>query len=102
MIHEIRKKVNKNEFEFSKHTTDQTVLRDIRVEEIRQAIITGEIIEDYPDDKYGPSCLIMGYTKNKRPIHIHCSYPTRNIIKIITVYEPSKKEWSNFKIRRRL
>jgi len=102
MIQKIRKKVINNEFEFSKHATDQCVLRDISVDEIRQAIITGEIIEDYPDDKYGPSCLIMGYTNNNRPIHIQCSYPTRSIIKIITVYEPSRKEWNNFKIRRRL
>ena len=102
MIQEIRKKVINDEFEFSKHATDQSILRDIRVDEIRQAIFNGEIIEDYPNDKYGPSCLIMGYTDNNRPIHIQCSYPTQSLIKIVTVYEPSKKEWSNFKIRRRL
>ncbi|MBN2411222.1 DUF4258 domain-containing protein [candidate division KSB1 bacterium] len=92
MIRKIRKKVINDEYEFSKHATDQSILRDIRVDEIRQTIINGEIIEDYPNDKYGPSCLIMGYTDNNRPIHIQCSYPTRSLIKIVTVYEPSKKE----------
>jgi hypothetical protein len=101
MIFEIRNKIIKNKFEFSKHATDQSVLRNIRVDEIRQAILNGEIIEDYPEDKYGPSCLIFGFTENGRPIHIHCSYPSRKIIKIITIYEPSRNEWIDFKIRRR-
>lgn len=101
MIFEIRNKFIQNEFEFSKHATDQSVLRIIRVDEIRQAILNGEIIEDYPEDKYGPSCLIFGFTENNRPIHIHCSYPSRIIIKIITIYEPSRNEWIDFRIRRR-
>jgi hypothetical protein len=101
MILEIRNKIIQNEFEFSKHATDQSVLRNIRVDEIRQAILNGEIIEDYPEDKYGPSCLILGFTENNRPIHIHCSYPSRIIIKIITVYEPSRNEWIDLKNRRR-
>jgi hypothetical protein len=55
----------------------------------------GRIIEDYPDDKYGASCLISGSTKDERPIHIHCSYPSRLLIKIITLYEPSLQRWNN-------
>ncbi len=35
MILDIRKKVAKDEFEFSKHATDQSILRNIRVDEIR-------------------------------------------------------------------
>ncbi len=64
-------------------------------------IENGEIIEDYPDDKFGPSCLIYGRTKLERPLHIQCSYPARPKIKIITVYEPDPEEWIDFKIRRR-
>ena len=45
-----------------------------------------QIIEDYPDDKYGPSCLILGFTLTNRPVHIQCSYPSRPLIKIITLY----------------
>lgn len=68
MIEEIRQKFARNEFEFSKHAADQSILRGIRVREIREAVSAGEIIEDYPDDKYGPSCLILGYTESNRPI----------------------------------
>ncbi len=100
MIREIRKKFSRDEFEFSKHAVDRSIIRKISVQEIREVLRVGEIIEDYPDDKYGPSCLIFGMTDNKRPIHIQCSYPIRPIVKVITVYEPDSARWIDFKVRR--
>ncbi len=73
MIDEIRAKIAAGFFEFSKHATDQSLLRRISVQELREAIEIGEIIEDYPDDKYGPSCLIFGLTTDNRPLHFQCS-----------------------------
>ncbi len=68
--------------------------------EIREAMRESEIIEDYPDDKYFPSCLLLGFTNMNRPLHIHCSYPTRDLVKVITVYEPDPAWWINSRIRR--
>ena len=95
MISDIRDKVRTGLFEFSRHAVDLTILRGIRVEEIREAIASGEIIEDYPDDKYGPSCLILGFSRMLRPLHIQCSYPSRPLIKIITVYQPDNRHWQD-------
>lgn len=100
MIEELHRKFLADEVEFSKHATDQTLLREISIQEVRETIRSGKIIEDYPDDKYGPSCLIFGYTSNKRPIHIQCTYPSRTLLKVITVYEPDPEKWIDFKIRR--
>ena len=100
IVAEIRAKVAEDAFEFSRHATDQTILRSIRVQEIREAVKQAEIIEDYPDDKYGPSCLLLGFTLAGRPLHIQCSYPARPILKIITVYEPDPGEWLDYRIRR--
>lgn len=97
----IREKIAGGVFEFSDHATYRSIRRGITTEEIRQAIANGEIIEDYPDDYYGPSCLILGYTLTQRPLHIHCSYATRPLVKIITLYQPDPSEWlENYKIRR--
>jgi hypothetical protein len=49
MIDEIRAKFELDKFEFSKHATDQSILREINVQEIREAVSVGEIIEDYPN-----------------------------------------------------
>jgi hypothetical protein len=100
LVENLRSKFSEDQFEFSKHAVDQTILRGITVQEIREAIATGEMIEDYPDDKYGPSFLIFGYTKQRRPIHVQCSYPGSSLIKVITVYEPDPEKWSEFKRRR--
>lgn len=100
MIDEIRRRVVRGEFEFSQHAVDQTIIRHISVQELREAIAGGEVIEVYPDDKYGPSCLIFGTTSIGRPIHVQCSDPSRQIVKIITVYEPDSARWIEFKVRR--
>jgi hypothetical protein len=98
---EIKSKFAQDEFEFSKHATDQSILRGISVHEIRQAISVGEIIEDYPKDKYGPSCLVLGFTPAGRPLHVQCSYPSRPLVKIVTVYEPEPDKWIDFRVRRK-
>ena len=87
--------------EFSKHAADQSILRGIAVKEIKQAISAGEIIEEYPFDKYGLSCLIFGFTAEDRPPHIQCSHPSAPIITVVTCYEPDPKKWINFRIRRK-
>ena len=51
MIKEIREKISAGLFEFSKHAVDQSIVRRIAVQDVREAIARGEIIEDYPDDK---------------------------------------------------
>jgi hypothetical protein len=100
MISEIRRKIAAGEFEFSRHAVDQSILRRVSVQELHEAMVVGELIEDYPDDKYGPSCLVLGYTQTHRPLHIQCSYPARTLLKIITLYEPDPNLWIDFKVRR--
>ena len=66
-IAKIVAKIKGGEYEFSKHAVDQSIVRDISVSEMEQAILENAlIIENYPNDKYGPSCLILGYTQNGR------------------------------------
>ena len=102
MIEEIRYKVAAGQYEYSRHAVDQTIRRRITVHEVARAITSQSvIIEDYQDDKYGPSCLVFGLTEAGRPLHIQCSYPDRLLIKIITAYEPDKDLWIDYKIRRK-
>ena len=100
MIDDIRNKITRGQFEFSQHAVDQSIVRHISVQELREAIAIGEVIEDYPTDKYGPSCLVFGLTRTRRPVHIQCSYPSRPLVKIITVYEPDPRRWLDFRVRR--
>lgn len=100
MIEQIRAKIQAGQFELSKHAVDQSILRQISVQELREAIANCEIIENYPEDKYGPSCLVLGFTRTGRPLHIQSSYPSRPLVKIVTLYEADPAEWNDFRIRR--
>jgi hypothetical protein len=100
LLFEIKRKVTCKLYEYSQHAVDQVIKRHISVQEVDEAISSCEIIEDYPDDKYGPSCLVLGFTQEGRPLHIQCSYSDRALIKIITVYEPDGEIWIDHKIRR--
>jgi hypothetical protein len=101
LLNSIRDKIARRQYEFSKHAVDQTIVRDISVSELEQAISSqSEVIEDYPEDKYGPSCLILGFTSAGRPLHVQCSHPARPLIKIITVYEPDPELWIDLRIRK--
>jgi hypothetical protein len=96
----IRNKIALGLYELSKHAVDQSIIRNITTDELEQALISSsELIEDYPDDKYGPSCLILGCTVDGRALHIQCSYAERSLVKIVTMYEPDPQMWEGLKSR---
>lgn len=74
--------------------------RMISPAEIEVVIATGELIEDYPEDVRGHSCLVLGSGDGGRPIHVACS-PKPDYLAIITAYIPHPDHWSaDFKERK--
>ena len=72
----------------------------IRAAEVRQVISGGEVIEDYPEDLRGHSCLLLGFGLEDRAIHVVCA-PKLEYLAIITAYLPSPDEWDeDFRVRR--
>jgi hypothetical protein len=67
--------------------------RMISTSEVRQVVVKGEVIEDYPEDPRGRSCLILGSGDENRPIHVVCA-PKEEFLAIITAYIPDPAEWS--------
>ena len=100
MIRELRSKMASDQFEFTEHSVHQSIIRRISVQEIREAFAKSQLVEDYPDDKYGPSCLVLGFTLADRPLHILCSHPSRPLVRIVTLYEPDPDEWIDYRTRR--
>ena len=100
-LDEIRRQLARGEFEFSQHAFKRAVERNISEQEIREAGLEAVLIEDYPEDKYAPSCLLLGFTQAKRPLHLQVAYIESPLVKIITLYEPSEAEWSDNYSKRR-
>lgn len=67
--------------------------RMISTADVRKVIEEGEIIEDYPEDARGHSCLILGRGNDGRPIHIVCA-PKNDYLAVITAYIPDDTQWS--------
>jgi hypothetical protein len=74
--------------------------RMISPAEVDAVIAAGELVEDYPEDVRGHSCLLLGVGAGGRPIHIVCS-PKADYLAIITAYIPHPDQWSaDFKNRK--
>jgi hypothetical protein len=99
-IANLRKDLAAGSFEFSRHAFHRSVERNISADEIMQAGAVVEIIEDYPHDKYLPSCLLLGFTQGGRPLHLQVCYSEAGHIKIITLYEPDPGQWEEYRRRR--
>lgn len=80
---------------FLPHTLQQIVKPDriISTAEIRAVVEHGEVIEDYPEDARGHSCLMLSFGFQGRAIHVVCA-PKNEYLAIITAYLPDPLQWT--------
>jgi len=75
--------------------------RMISSTDVRKVIFEGEIIEDYPEDARGHSCLMLERGVGSRALHVVCS-PKDEYLAVITAYVPDSDQWiDGFKFRRK-
>ena len=74
--------------------------RMISSNEVEVVAKQGELIEDYPSDPRGHSCLMLGFGDGGRAVHVVCS-PKDEYLAIITAYLPDPAQWSEDFRRRR-
>jgi hypothetical protein len=65
---------------------------DMTLDEVLEAIATGQILENYPEHRRGACCLLGGQTRQGRPLHIVCT-SAQPVLIFITVYEPQPPKW---------
>ena len=77
----------------SSHADQEAADEDIDIADIRDAILNDEILEQYADTGRGPSCLILGFVR-ERPIHVVCGWRGESVV-IVTVYIPKPPKFVN-------
>jgi len=99
LLPSIRDAFRRADFRLTVHGLREATADDISVEAIRDAIIDGrsEIVEDYPDDPRGASCLMLGWSGDS-PIHVVVAYPPEVVV--ITAYSPDPDRWIDARHRR--
>jgi hypothetical protein len=76
------------------HAVQRMFERKVSGRRVREALETGETIEDYSSEMPEPSHLILGF-QGKRPFHVVTSEnPQENKITVITVYLPDPNKWN--------
>ena len=87
-IETIKSLFKSDNVQWSTHCVERMHERSITYNDVESCIMTGEIIEDYPDDFPHPSCLIFGKDSNGNIIHV-VSGSDGDKLYIITAYHPS-------------
>jgi len=62
------------------------------------AIAGGEVIEEYPEDPRGASCLILVRTPTGKPLHMVCGFDREGW----AVIYPEESKWIDERTRRRM
>jgi len=101
-IDDIIVSIRRNRIRITDHADEEAYSDNLGFEEIFLSVFNGEIIENYPDDKPYPSCLIYGKNIHEEPIHSVWAYNEENEWAVlITVYRPDPDRWVHWKKRRK-
>lgn len=101
IIEELRKLNTAEHYAVTEHARIRLSERGITLDDVICCVATGEIIEQYENDKPLPSCLVLGTEINGRYIHAVVSC-CNEFIYLITAYYPDVQQWSSdFKKRRK-
>jgi len=85
-IEEIISRVSANQYSYAHHADIKRVTDRPTFAQIEEALLNGEILEEYPDCGRDKSCLIVGFA-NDEPIHVVCAWRGEKIV-LVTVYVP--------------
>ena len=92
VLAEIRAQANAENIRVTQHAQQEMAEEDITLNQVLEAIATGQILENYPEHRRGACCLLYGLTRSNRPLHVVCT-TTQPILIVITVYEPRLPKW---------
>jgi hypothetical protein len=101
-IERIRTRIRTGHYTISLTHTEKLRERMIEAADLEEAVFSGSIIEPYPDDPRGPSCLILGFSRSGKPLHVVCGNLEEEELLVVTAYEPDPEEWEwDWKTRKR-
>lgn len=86
--------VKTGDYYFSKHGDEERKNDNLEILEIEEVLLTGRILEYYPNTGRGDSLLLAGFTENGKPLHIVCGKRGNSLV-IVTVYIPKPPKFKN-------
>ena len=90
----ISERVRKKEYLLSLHADEERRAEGLDITDLEEALLNGQVLEEYPNDHRGSSCLVYG-TSQEQPIHVVCGRNKSGWMVVITVYIPSETKWQS-------
>lgn len=72
------------------------------VADLVSGLAYGEVLEDYPDDPRGPSCLVLIRVPDRSFLHVACGMDNDGWLVIITLYRPEEPKWIDERTRKKV
>ena len=91
-LERIRTQARTESVRVTQHAHQEMVEEDIMLDEVLEAVVGGKVLENYPEHRRGPCCLIGGFTQARRPLHVVCT-TAQPVLIVITAYEPKPPKW---------
>jgi hypothetical protein len=96
----IRGSVASGAYELSLHADDQRLADGLTMRDVEEVLQSAELLEEYPDDPRGASCLVLGHARGQA-VHVVCGLTRQGRLIVITVYRPSLPKWKDERTRNR-
>ena len=100
-IQDIIAAIRDDRIRITDHADEEAQADRLSFDEVFASVLHGEVLQDYPDDRPYPSCLIYGNTFSGEPVHSVWAYnPDNEWAVLITVYRPDPERWFDWRTRR--
>jgi hypothetical protein len=99
-LNEIIRDIQERNFQLTEHAFIRALERNLDIVKIIEYAESFEIIEDYPEDKYSHSSLLLCFCDGE-PLHLQVTRSREMKLKVITIYIPDEEKWwDNFRRRK--
>ena len=88
----LREQAGADRLRITVHAHQEMVEEDVAIDEVRDVLLRATMVENYPEHKRGPCCLLCGQSSRDRYVHVVCT-TSLELAVIITVYEPKPPKW---------
>jgi hypothetical protein len=97
----IQERIRERRILWTYHVNMRLKGRSISREAVLDAVDSYEIIEEYPDDKYLPSYLVLGKADRETFHALFAADVEARNVRVVTAYRPNAEEWEgDYKTRR--
>jgi hypothetical protein len=87
IIANIQQTVRIRQYRLTAHAEREREADSITIQEIEEALLSQrcEVVENYPEDPRGASCLLLGFTEQELPLHTVCGIALSDLLILVTV-----------------